>query len=141
MKDQPPEIASLYLATEVLIQENGSWISAFEFCVKNEAEIHVITAWNPGDERFDHAQNAERNQQLLTDLRALNCQVLPARGSDPESDYFEDSWAAIGLSDEQAIELGRKYEQIAIFRIDSSKQRVLGCFDKWEVSRQNPLLD
>lgn len=141
MKDQPPEMASLYLATEVTIQENGIWMSAFEFCVKNDFAIHVITAWNPGDDRFDSVQNEERNQQLRAEIRALKCKVFPARGSDTESDYYEDSWASIGLSDEQAIDLGRKYEQVAIFRIDSSRQRVLGCFEKWEVSRQNPFLD
>lgn len=139
MKNQPPEIASLYLATEVTVQENGMWMSAFDYCLKNDALIHVLTAWNPGDDRFDAAQNAERNQQLMTDLQALNCHVLPARGSDPESDYYEDSWVAIGLSDELAIDLGRKYEQVAIFRIDSSRQRVLGCFDTWEVNRDNPM--
>ena len=138
MKNQPPEIATLYLATEVTVQENGSWTSAFDYCMKNDAEFHVITAWNPGDERFGAAQNSERNQLLLIELQALGCQVFDARGSDPKSDYYEYSWAAIGLSDEQAMVLGRKYEQVAIFKIDDSRQSVLACFDIWEVTRANP---
>jgi len=72
---------------------------------------------------------------LLIDINAIGLDALEALGSDPESDHAEKSWAVRGLTDKQAVELGRKYGQVAIFRIDHLRQTVLSCFDEWSISR------
>ena len=65
----------------------------------------------------------------------MGLEALEALGSDPNSTHAEKSWAVIGLTDKTAIELGKKYGQVAVFRITESQQSVLGCLSEWEVSR------
>ena len=110
-------------------------MSGFDFCASRGVQIHVITAWNPGDERPSSEVNDTQNNQLLADISAMGFEALEALGSDPNSTHAEKSWAVIGLTDKAAIELGKKYGQVAVFRITESQQSVLGCLSEWEVSR------
>ena len=129
--------ANVYLKTVVDIKDGSEWVDAFTFCGKYGFSIHVITAWNPGDARFDERTNEARNKELLDQLRELDCTVFEAVGRDPDSEYSEKSWAACGLTDDVAKELGRAFEQVAVFQIDALHQRVLNCFDGKTYSRPN----
>ena len=131
----PPPDAQWYLPTLVTVCVDGIWMSGFDFCASRGVQIHVITAWNPGDERPSSEVNDTQNNQLLADISAMGLEVLEALGSDPNSTHAEKSWAVIGLTDKIAIELGKKYGQVAVFRINESQQSVLGCLSVWEVSR------
>jgi len=131
----PPPDAQWYLPTLVTVCVDGVWMSGFDCCASRGVQIHVITAWNPGDDRPSIDINDARNEQLRLDITALGFDVLEALGSDPNSTHSEKSWAVIGFTDEVAIELGKKYGQVAIFRISETQQSVLGCLDDWEVSR------
>jgi hypothetical protein len=132
---KPPVEAQWYLPTNVSVCFNGSWITASDFCSRQKVQIHVITAWNPGSERPEMNENDVQNGKLRDELHALGFEVLEALGSDPNSEHAEKSWAVIGLTDELATHLGKKYGQLAIFRITRSQQSVVGCFSNWEVSR------
>ena len=131
----PPPDAQWYLPTVVTVCVDGVWMSGFDFCASRGVQIHVITAWNPGDERPRGEINEARNQELRAEISAGGLEALEALGSDPNSTHAEKSWAVIGLTDKAAIELGKKYGQVAVFRITESQQSVLGCLSEWEVSR------
>ena len=131
----PPPDAQWYLPTLVTVLDDGRWLSGFEFSAIRRVNFHVITAWNPGDERPSSEVNDTQNNQLLADISVMGLEALEALGSDPNSTHAEKSWAVIGLTDTTAIELGRKYGQVAVFRISESQQSVLGCLSEWEVSR------
>ena len=131
----PPPDAQWYLPTLVTVCVDGIWMSGFDFCASRGVQIHVITAWNPGDERPSSEVNDTQNNQLLADISAMGLEALEALGSDSNSTHAEKSWAVIGLTDKAAIELGKKYGQVAVFRITESQQSVLGCLSEWEVSR------
>ena len=131
----PPPDAQWYLPTLVTVCVDGIWMSGFDFCASRGVQIHVITAWNPGDERPSSEVNDTQNNQLLADISAMGIEALEALGSDSNSTHAEKSWAVIGLTDKAAIELGKKYGQVAVFRITESQQSVLGCLSEWEVSR------
>jgi hypothetical protein len=132
----PPPDAQWCLPTLVTVSVDGCWMSGFEFAATRGAIVHVITAWNPGDERPAPVINESNNELLRTDIGALGVDVFEALGSDPSSSHAEKSWAVVGLSDAVAIELGKKYGQVAVFRITPATQSVLGCFSEWEVSRR-----
>ena len=132
---EPPAEAQWYLPTNVSVLFDGVWMSGFDFCASHGVQIHVITAWNPGDERPGSEVNDARNEQLHADISALGFDALAAQGSDPNSSHSEKSWAVVGLTDNAAVELGKKYDQVAVFRITESRQSVLGCLSEWEVSR------
>lgn len=131
----PPPDAQWYLPTLVTVCVDGIRMPGFDFCASRGVQIHVITAWNPGDERPGGEVNDAQNKQLHADISAMGLEVLEALGSDPNSTHAEKSWAVIGLTDKIAIELGKKYGQVAVFRITESQQSVLGCLSEWEVSR------
>lgn len=130
-----PNEVGLYLATHVRVCVNGEWMSGFEASRKLGSPIHVVTAWNPGTVRPSPRENREANERLETELRALGAELFPAVGKDPHSEHFEESLALCSLSDEQAMEVGRRCGQIAVFRITGSRQTVLGCDGGWTVSR------
>jgi hypothetical protein len=131
----PPPDAQWYLPTVVTICIDGVWMSGFDFCASRGVQIHVITAWNPGDERPSSEINEARNQELRAEISARGLEALEALGSDPNSPHAEKSWAVVGMTDDTAIELGRKYGQVAVFFITRARQWVLGCLAEWEVGR------
>lgn len=132
---EPPVDAQWYLPTNVSVLFDGVWMSGFDFCALRGVQIHVITASNPGDERPSSEINEVRNEQLRADISALGFDAFVALGSDPNSSHSEKSWAVVGLTDNAAVELGKKYGQVAVFRITESRQSVLGCLSEWKVSR------
>ena len=127
--------ADLYAATRVRVMIRGAWREVPD-AARALGAFHVITAWNPGDERPSREVNDRANEALRADLVAAGCAPVPAIGSDPASDHAEESWAVTGLSDAQACALGRKYGQWAVFRIDADAQTVVGCFGEWSRSRR-----
>ena len=131
----PPPDAQWYLPTVVTVCIDGVWMSGFDFCAARGVQIHVITAWNPGDERPSSEINEARNQELRAEISARGLEALEALGSDPNSSHSEKSWAVVGMTDDTAIELGRKYGQVAVFFITRARQWVLGCLAEWEVGR------
>ena len=133
--ESSPTDALLYLSTLVTVCVDGVWMSGFDFCASRGVQIHVITAWNPGDARPSFEINEARNEQLRAEISAKGFDALEALGSDPNSPHAEKSWAVVGMTDDTAIELGKKYGQVAIFRITPTLQSVLGCLAEWEVSR------
>jgi hypothetical protein len=140
-----PDIAALYLVTVVTVHDEGAWHPAHEVAARL-GTLHVITAWNPGDERPSREENDRANRALRADLEVLNLEALhlaarglaplPALGSDPNSPHAEESWAVTGLDDRAARELGAKYRQVAVFRITAARQTLLGCFADWELGRE-----
>lgn len=92
-----------------------------------QTPIHVITAENPNGDRTDAGSNASAMDALTADARKLGSQVLPARGGNLEWTHTEKSVATIGLTDTQAVDLGRKYGQLAIFCWTSASWSLLDC--------------
>lgn len=73
-----------------------------------------LTAWNPFGEIAPSDRNAERQIALRRDLDNLHVPVLSGEGRDPASGWAEVSVLTLGLSREQAVALGDKYQQLAI---------------------------
>jgi hypothetical protein len=97
--------------------------------------MHVITAWNPGDDRPTHDENDAANERLRVDLVKRGLNPVRARGADPDSDHFEESWAVVGLDDDEARMIGATFGQVAVFRITNGVQTVLACSEDWSQSR------
>lgn len=79
-----------------------------------------ITAENPFSEQLTEAENAVRQDQLREDLVKLGASVIEGAGQGDDPSWpAEASYAVIGISREQACELGRKYQQNAIVWFDA----------------------
>jgi hypothetical protein len=70
-------------------------------------------------------------------LSRLGCWKHRVSGASPDWKHREKGFAVGGLDLEKAIELGREFEQNAIFAIESDVVWVVGCFDgsRQEVGR------
>jgi hypothetical protein len=93
----------------------------------------VITAWNPGSERPGLAVNQAAHEELLARVRTLSSAnlrpltVLKAGGRSADGTHLEDSVAVHGLDLSDALELGRRMRQAAIFELTASEVRVVDC--------------
>lgn len=96
-------IGQCYLAFEKWLEEQG--VKTYTF----------ITAWNPASRILPKSENILRNNDLEAGLQKVSSIVLPARhialaGNWPPEASF---WAG-DISDENAVLLGKKYDQNAI---------------------------
>ena len=74
-----------------------------------------ITAWNPGSQLLPSHENAVRHQQFEQDLRLLGYEMFAGAGEPSDSVWApEQSLLILGVSEPEAIRLGRKYGQAAI---------------------------
>ena len=134
----PKHARTDYLPTDVSVEVGSEWIAAMEYAEKERVTLYVITAWNPPNVPRTAIENDRANESLRSEIESRGLKVFNARGSDPKSPYFEDSWAVVGLAEEEAILLGLMFEQVAIFRITRNRQAVLGCGEKrWSISRES----
>jgi hypothetical protein len=129
------DLPSLYLKTEVSVEVEGRLVPASTAVASHNDPLHVITGWNPGDARPTREENEKANSELCNRLRAMGLHPVRALGADPDSDHAEESWAVVGLSDDQARALGAEFGQVAVFRLAGGVQTVLACFEDWERSR------
>jgi len=80
----------------------------------------LITAYNPFGEQVLPSINQSNQEQLLTEIES-RWNHLPAEGYDPSGQWTaEPSLLVIGISLDDALGLGRKYEQHAILYVDDS---------------------
>ena len=126
---------ALYLKTVVSIEERGALVPASDTSIIDRSVTHIITAWNPGADRPTHDENHVANERLRLDLVEHGLTPIRAVGVDPDSDHFEESWAVVGLSDDDARAIGATYGQVAIFRLERGTLTVLGCTEDWVMSR------
>ena len=129
------DLPALYLKTIVSIEELGVLVPASKTSMIEGSVTHVITAWNPRDDRPTHDENVAANERLRVDLVERGLNPVRAIGADPDSNHFEESWAVVGLSDESARAIGAAYGQVAVFRLANDIQTVLACTEEWSLSR------
>ncbi len=130
-RDLPP----VYLKTVVLIEEDGLLVPASNARCVAQGVVHVLSAWNPGDERPSREENDDANERLLIELVSRGLNPCRAVGADPASEHAEESWAVCGLSDDEARAIGAAFGQLAVFRLAATGQTVLACFEDWVVTR------
>ena len=79
-----------------------------------------ITAFNPYSKTLNIEENITRNEALKKELDEIAWAVVKGYGQDPEELWEkEESFLAFGITKEEAIKLGNKYEQNAILWCDA----------------------
>jgi hypothetical protein len=91
--------------------------------------VVVLTAWNPGSVAREPRDNALAQAALEAELRAVGLAVLPAEGIGEDSGWTEPSAAVPGLGLEDAVALGVRYGQRALYRLDAGGAEIIGCLD------------
>ena len=91
--------------------------------------LAIVTAWNAGELRPERAVNERANAKLAEELANMGKQVFPASGRDVAGMHVEPSFAVVDISREEAVRLGRRYAQAAVFFWDGYEAAILSCLD------------
>jgi hypothetical protein len=89
--------------------------------------VFILTAWDPGDERFDLPTNRARQSALDADLRPHARHTWSARGADHESGYRDEGVAVVGVDERKVLELGTRYGQDAVFAWTPTEWAIVSC--------------
>jgi uncharacterized protein DUF3293 len=89
--------------------------------------VHILTAWDPGDERPGAEDNRRRQIALEADLRPLAHGLWVAVGVDPVSGHREEGVAVCGVPEADAVAVAARYRQDALFAWTPSAWTIVAC--------------
>jgi hypothetical protein len=89
--------------------------------------LAVVTAYNPGAKRPGEEVNSRVNDLLRVVIEAAGWSYLLGVGRSPSGDHAEPSFAVIDISDEQAKDLGARFDQACVFYWDGARGRLVWC--------------
>ena len=92
------------------------------------SSFSIITAWNPMDEDTPAGENEEKDADLRRELDLRSLPYFRATGCSPDLRHREPGWAVVA-SPEDALVLGRKFRQRAIWRIEQDNLIIVDCAD------------
>jgi hypothetical protein len=125
-----------YVTTEVRIEVPGGAVRVFpgpplqasgQYPDPAGRPIAVITAHNPHGRVSPDEANAAAARLLEEDITRRGLEWWPAAGADPAWEHVEQSVAIPGLSEADALALGAKYDQEAIFILTPASRKVIDC--------------
>lgn len=107
---------------EVVPREDGP-SGAFPF---GEDPVHVVTAFDPGPQRYSPEENARRQAALESELPAGTARWSAVAGA-ADGSHTETSVLVVGLTDDAAVRLGARWGQDAVFRWSPATWAILPC--------------
>ncbi|WP_256792963.1 DUF3293 domain-containing protein [Terrabacter sp. Ter38] len=91
--------------------------------------VHIITAYDLYGRQTNETDNRRAQQALIEQLDAASVSHYPAAGADPAWLHVEPSVAIVGLMRQEAVDLGRRFKQDAIFEWTADVLNVVSCND------------
>jgi hypothetical protein len=92
-------------------QTKKEFVSSLKDAVKGKGEFAHMTAENPGNQPLSATENAKRNAQLKAELKDLGYEVVEIDGM---YDRAEKSFFVPGITEADAVRLGKKYGQESV---------------------------
>ena len=89
----------------------------------------IMTAFDPRGENLSAAENEKRTQALDARLRASNYKFAQVDACSPDHSHCECSFAVV-MPQEEALDLARELEQVAIFWFDGARFWIVGALVK-----------
>ncbi|WP_394145497.1 DUF3293 domain-containing protein [Vibrio atypicus] len=86
----------------------------------------IITAWNPASKWQSNQQNGRNNQQLRLEID--HTYFIEVLVGNQEFSWAEESFAT-AMTRHQAVELGVKYGQNAIYFVEKDQLFLLSCLE------------
>jgi hypothetical protein len=113
----PPDLHPAYLN----VRFRGPWADR-----SYPDEFAIITAYATTGETWSGEQNRAADLELESELRATGSWMRRLTGYDPSTGHAEPGWA-VELGFEAACDLGRRFQQDAIFWVSGNRVWVAKC--------------
>jgi len=94
--------------------------------------VYVLTGWNPQGAQLGAETQEEINSRIAMDILRHGGRFVHGEGRSPDGEHAEPSLIAWNLSREEAVLMGRKARQDAIFEIDDTSFTLVSCVDERE---------
>jgi len=91
------------------------------------AQVHFVTAWNPGALPLAAEENARRHALLVRELDAAGTEHWAAAGYAPDLSWVEHGLALPDLAAADACALGLRHGQLALYAWRRDHLQVVGC--------------
>jgi hypothetical protein len=88
----------------------------------------IVTAHNPRGSILSPSQNRLLDRQLQSKIQQYNSPYRALIGAAADLSHMEKSWAVF-IDKEQAVELGREFNQHAIYYVNRGLLSLIACFD------------
>jgi hypothetical protein len=88
----------------------------------------IVTAHNPRGSILSPSQNRLLDRQLQSKIQQYNRPYRALIGAAADLSHMEKSWAVF-IDKEQAVELGREFNQHAIYYVNRGLLSLIACFD------------
>ena len=92
--------------------------------------MHVLTGWNPQGAALDESSQENINIAIGEDILRHGARFVHGAGSSLTGDHSEPSLIAWGLTRDEAIEMGAKANQDAVFELDDDTVYLISCIDE-----------
>lgn len=86
----------------------------------------IVTAWNPRGMTIDATANRKADEVLHRELEELGLSPFRATGCSPDLSHREPGWAVV-ISKVEAIALGRRHRQLAVWWIRDDELILVDC--------------
>lgn len=96
-----------------------------------DQKFAVLTAFNPRGVDISEEENQRRMTQLEAELASVGESFVQIDACSPDKSHCECSFA-INVSRERAIDIAKRYEQVAIFWFDGSSFWLYGAITEIE---------
>ena len=120
------------------VERHGTVVDPATLSAEHDAVVHVITAWNPASTAVDAASNIRADAELAAELVQRSVHAERCTGRHPDGSWREEGWAIVGLTREQACELGRHFGQDALYEVTDACTLVVWCDTGRAVSLSDP---
>ncbi|NKF49272.1 DUF3293 domain-containing protein [Shewanella sp. WXL01] len=96
--------------------------------LSDQFSFAIITACNPFGNKLTSCQNRLLDRKLQRTIQQTKQPYRALYGASPDLSHREKSWAVF-VDKPQALELGRQFNQLAIYYVDKGQLTLLACAD------------
>ncbi|MCL1035923.1 DUF3293 domain-containing protein [Shewanella corallii] len=86
----------------------------------------IVTAFNPMGENLSSCQNLLYDRRLQAEIDTMKVPYRSVIGASPDLQHMEKSWALF-CDIQSGLELGREFNQLAIYYVDNGRLLLLPC--------------
>jgi hypothetical protein len=95
----------------------------------NNKPYSIITAHNPYSQKLSKEENEQRHKELENILQERKLEHHPSTGESPDGSWSEEGFIIFDISLEDALAIGKRFEQHAILYGQGNRAALAWCED------------